>query len=169
MYFKHVIMESSVEFEKECEEERNLEWGIEQEPGKMWLLLTKLRKIEGKMNIGGRVFVFRHAKFEKAESSLYQQRSISSKLWFFPLVICGCESWTVKKAERWGIDTFVVLEKTLESLLDCKRIQPVHPKGNQSWIFIGRTDVEAETPVLWPPDVKNQLIGKDPDTEKDWR
>ena len=55
----------------------------------------------------------------------------------------------------------VVLDKTLESPLDCKEIQPVHPKGNQSWIFIGRTDIEAETPILWPPDVKNQLIGKD--------
>ena len=61
------------------------------------------------------------------------------------------------------------LEKTLESPLDCKEIQPVHPKGNQSWIFIGRTDTEAETSILWPPDVKNWLIGKDPDAGKDWR
>ena len=63
----------------------------------------------------------------------------------------------------------VVLEKTLESPFDCKEIQPVHPKGNQSWIFIGRTDVEAETPILWPHDVKNWLIWKDPGTGKDWR
>ena len=63
----------------------------------------------------------------------------------------------------------VVLEKTLGSPLDFKEIQPVHPKGNQSWIFIGRTDVEAETPTLWPPDAKSQLIGKDPDAGKDWR
>ena len=62
-----------------------------------------------------------------------------------------------------------VLEKTLESTLDCKEIQPVHPKGNQSWIFIGRTDAEAETPILWPPDVKSWLIWKDPDAGKDWR
>ena len=61
-----------------------------------------------------------------------------------------------------------VLEKTLESPLDCKDVQPVHPKGNQSWIFIGRTDAEAETPILWPPDVKNWLTGKDPDAGKDW-
>ena len=60
----------------------------------------------------------------------------------------------------------MVLEKTLESPLDCKEIQPVHPKGNQSWVFIGRTDVEAETPILWPPDVKNWLLGKDPDAGK---
>ena len=61
------------------------------------------------------------------------------------------------------------VEKTLESPLDCKEIQPVHPKVNQSWLFIGRTDAEAETPILWPPDAKNWLIGKDPDTGKDWR
>ena len=61
------------------------------------------------------------------------------------------------------------MEKTLESPLDCKEIQPVQPKGNQSWMFIGRTDAEAETPVLWPPDVKNWLTGKDPDAGKDWR
>ena len=63
----------------------------------------------------------------------------------------------------------MVLEKTLESSLDCKEIQPVHPKGNQSWVFIGRTDAEAETPVLGPLDVKNRLIGKDPDAGKDRR
>ena len=63
----------------------------------------------------------------------------------------------------------VVLEKTLESPLDCKEIQPVYPKGNQSWLFIGRTDAKAETPILWLPDVKNWLIGKGPDAGKDWR
>ena len=63
----------------------------------------------------------------------------------------------------------MVLEKTVESPLDCKEIHPVHPKGNQSWIFIGRTDADAETPILWPPDVKNWLIGKDLDAGKDWR
>ena len=62
-----------------------------------------------------------------------------------------------------------MLEKTLESLLDCKEIQPLHPKGNHCWIFIGRTDAEAETPLLWPPDAKNGLIWKDPDVGQDWR
>ena len=62
-----------------------------------------------------------------------------------------------------------MLEKTLEGPLDCKEIQPVHPKGNQSWVFIGSIDVEAEIPVLWPPDVKNWLIGRDPVAGKDWR
>ena len=76
-----------------------------------------------------------------------------------------CEkSWALK---NWCLWT-VVLEKTLESPLDYKEIQLVHPKGNQSWIFIGRTDAEAETPILWPPDMKNWLTGKDPDAGKDW-
>ena len=63
----------------------------------------------------------------------------------------------------------MVLEKTFESPLDCKEIKPVHPKGKQSWVFIGRTDIEAETPILWPPDAKSWLIGKDPDARKDWK
>ena len=82
----------------------------------------------------------------------------------------GCESWTYK--ERWTLKNWclwtVVLEKTLESPLDCKEIQPVHPKGDQSWVFIGRTDAEAETPKLWPPHVKSWLSGKDPDAGRDW-
>ena len=75
------------------------------------------------------------------------------------------ESWALKNWCFWT----VVLEKTLESPLDCKEIQPVNPKGNQSWICIGRTDAEAETPILWPTDVKSWLIGKDPDSGKGWR
>ena len=83
----------------------------------------------------------------------------------------GFESWNIKKTECRRSDAFelLVLEKTLESPLDCKEIQPVHPKGNQSWIFIGRADAEAEALILWPTDVKNWLIGKDPDAGKDWR
>ena len=75
------------------------------------------------------------------------------------------ESWVPKNWCFWT----VVLEKTLRVPLDCKEIQPVLPKGNQSWTFIGRADPEAEIPILWPPDVKNWLIGKDPDPGKDWR
>ena len=81
------------------------------------------------------------------------------------------ESWTYK--ESWGPKNWcfwsVMLEKALESPLDCKEIQPVHPKGNQYWIFIGRTDAEAETLILWPPDGKNWLVWKDPDAGRDWR
>ena len=108
-------------------------------------------------------------------SILKKQRHLLTKVCLvkamvFPVVMYGCESWTVKEGwvpNKWCFST-VLLEKTLESPLDCKEIQPVDPKGNQSWIFIGRTDAEAETPVLWPPDAKNWLIGKDPDAGKDW-
>ena len=81
------------------------------------------------------------------------------KAMVFPVVRYRCESWTIKKAELQSF-WIVVLEKTLESLLDCKEIQPVHPKGNQSWIFIGRTDAETETPLLWPHDVKTDSFEK---------
>ena len=138
------------------------------------------------------------------------------KAMVFPVVMYGCVSWTVKKAEYQKIDALelwcwrflsvpwtarrsnqsilkeinpgislegmmlklkqknwcfwaVVIKKTPESPLNCKEIQQVHPKGNQSWLFIGRSDVEAEIPILWPPDVKNWLIGRDPDAGKDWR
>ena len=92
------------------------------------------------------------------------------KAMVFLVVMYGCESWTIKKAECQIIDNFwTVVLKTFESPLDCKEIQSVHPKGNQSWIFIERTDAEAETPILWPPDVKNWHLRKDPDVGKDWR
>ena len=81
--------------------------------------------------------------------------------------------WELDYKEGWALKNWcfwtVVLEKTLESPLDCKEIKPVNPKGNQSWKFIGKIDPEAEAPILWPPDAKNWLIGKDPDVGKDWR
>ena len=81
-----------------------------------------------------------------------------------------CESWTIKKAEGQRIDAFELwCWRRLERPLDCKEIQPVHLKGSQSWIFFGSTNVEAETSIFWPPDMKNWLIGKDPDAGKDWR
>ena len=86
----------------------------------------------------------------------------------FPVVMCGCDSWTIKKAECRRIDA-LELEKILESPLDCKEIQPVHPKGDQSWVFIGRTDAEAEALILCPPDVKaDSFTGKDPDAGNNW-
>ena len=93
------------------------------------------------------------------------------KAMIFPVVMYGCESWTIKKAERWRIDGFwtVVLEKTLESPLDCKEIQPVHPKGDQPWVFIGGTDVEAQTLIFWPPDAESWLMWKNSHAGKDWR
>ena len=90
------------------------------------------------------------------------------------ITICsdfGAQMWELDHKESWAPKNWwfqiVVLEKTLESPLDCKKINPVNPKGSQPWIFIGRTD--AEIPILWPPDVKSQLIGKDPDAGKNWR
>ena len=87
----------------------------------------------------------------------------SSHVWMWELD--HKESWAPKNWWFWT----VVLEKTLESPLHCKEIKPVNPKRNQTWICIGRTDAEAEAPMLWPPDMKNRLIGKDPDAGKDWR
>ena len=91
------------------------------------------------------------------------------KAMVFPVVMYGYKSWTIKKAECQRIDNFELWGwRRLLKSLDSKEIKSVHPKGNQSWIFIGRTDAETETPVLWPPDVKNWLIGKYPDAGKDW-
>ena len=88
----------------------------------------------------------------------------------FPVVMYGCEGWTIKQAEHWRINAFEMwCWRKLESPLDCKEIKPVNPKGNQPWIFIGRTDAEAEAPILMPPDAKSRLTGKDPDVNKDWR
>ena len=109
----------------------------------------------------------------------------------FPVVMYGCDSWTVKKAEHQRIDAFELccwrtlfffffhfihdithvsmpFSQIFQSPLDCKEIQPVHPKGDQSWVFIGMTDAEAETLILWPPHAKSWLIGKDPDAGRDW-
>ena len=109
--------------------------------------------------------------------SLLKSRDITSptkvhlvKAMVFPVVMYGYE---LDYKESWALNNWcfwtVVLENTLESPLDWKEIQPVHPKGNQPWIFIGRTDTEAEAVILWPPDAKNWLVGKDPDSGKDWR
>ena len=91
------------------------------------------------------------------------------KAMFFSVVMYGYESWAIREAERQRIDAFktVMLEKILESPLDCKEIKPVNSKGNQFWIFIGKTDAEA--PILWPPNAKNWLIRKNPDAGKDWK
>ena len=89
----------------------------------------------------------------------------------FSVVVYRCDGWTIKKAEYWIIDAFEqfkIVQKTIKSYLDFK-IQPVNLKGNQSWIFIGKTDAEAETPILWPLDVKNWLIGKNSDAGNKWR
>ena len=92
-----------------------------------------------------------------------------TKAMVFPVVMYACESWTIKKAEHWRTDAFELwCWRRLESPLDCKEIQPVYPKGDQSWVFFGRNDAKAETPVLWPPHAKSWLIGKDSDAGRDW-
>ena len=93
------------------------------------------------------------------------------KVMVFPVVMYGYESWTIKKAEHWRINAFELWcwIRLLRVPWTARKIQLVNPKGNQSWIFTGRNDVEAETPILWLPDVKTWLIGKDPDVGKDWR
>ena len=105
----------------------------------------------------------------KVETLLCQQRSVCQGYGFFSGHVW---MWELDYKESWALKNWcfwiVVLEKTLESPLDCKEIQPVHHKGDQSWMFIGRTDTEAETPILWPPHVKSWLIGKDPDARRDW-
>ena len=101
--------------------------------------------------------------FEKKGLSSQSYGFSSSRAWM----------WELDREKNWKLKNWcfwtVVLEKILKSLLDCKEIKPSNPKGNQSWIFIGKTNAEAETPILWSPDVKNWLIGKDPDAGKDWR
>ena len=109
--------------------------------------------------------------------SISKSRDITSptkvhivKAMVFPVVMHGCESWTIKEAERWRIDAFELWCWRRLLRVSCREIQPVHPKGNQSWIiFIGRTAAAAETPILWPPDGKSWLILKDPDAGKHWR
>ena len=103
----------------------------------------------------------RHYFANKGQSNQSYDFS-SSHVWMWELDYK--ESLALKNWCIWS----VVLEKTLESPLDCKEIQPVHPKGDQSWVSIGKTDAEAETPILWPPHVKSWLIGKDPDAGRDW-
>ena len=108
--------------------------------------------------------------YEKPKQCIQKQRCHFAKkvhiikAIVFLVVMYGCKNYTIKNWHFWT----VVLEKTLENNLDSKEIKPVNPKGNQFWIFIGRTDAEAETPLLWPPDAQSWLIGKDPDAGKDW-
>ena len=113
--------------------------------------------------IDGGIIILLNRTLANKGPSIQSYGFTSGHVWMWEL---DCEeSWVPKNWWFWT----VVLEKTLESPLDCKEIQPVHPKGDQSWVFIGRTDAEAETPIFWPPDAKNWLFGKDPDAGKDWR
>ena len=123
-------------------------------------------EIKRHLLLGREVMINLDSIFKNRDNTLSTKDHLV-KAMVFPVVMYGCEldykeSWVPKNWCFWT----VVLEKTFESPWDCKEIQPVHSKGNQYWIFIGRTDAEAETPILWPPDAKNRLIGKDADTGK---
>ena len=155
-------------------------WHIEREKGEPvtdFIFLGSKITVNSDWNheIKRRLFLGRKAMTNL--DSILKSRVISlptkvhiAKAMVFPVVMYRCESWTIKKAEGWRIDAFkiMVLEKTLQCTLDYKEIKPVNPKGDQLWIFIGSTDAEAEAPILWPPDTKNRLIGKDPSAGKDW-
>ena len=125
--------------------------------------------IKRRLLLGGKVMTNLESVFKSRDITLPTKVHLV-KAMVFPMVMYECESWTVKKAEQWRIDAFELwwLEKTLESPLDCKESQPVHSEGDQPWVFFGRNDAEAETPILWPPRVKSWLIGKDPDAGRDW-
>ena len=140
-----------------------------------WLSFANMAsKIKRCLLLGGKVMTNLDSILKSRDITL-PTKFHQVKAMVFPVVMYGfqwsCmeldykESWSPKNWCFWT----VVLQKTLESPWDCKEIPPVHPKGNQSWMFIGRTDAEAETPILWPPDAKSWLIGKDPDAGKDWR
>ena len=124
---------------------------------KRWLLL-------------GRKAVMNLDSILKSRDITLPTKVCTVKIMVFPVVMYGCESWTLKKAEHWRIDAFELwCQRRLPRVpLGCKEIQPVHPKGNQPWRFSGRTDAEAEVPILWPPDAKSWLTAKDPDAGKDW-
>ena len=133
-----------------------------------WLQMDCRHEIKRRLLLGRKVMTNLDSIFKSRDIILPTKVRLVKAI-VFPVVMYGCESWTIKKAEHWRIDAFERwCWRRLLSPLDCKEIQPVHPKGDQSWVFTGRTDVEAETPILWSPDAKSWLIGKDPDAGKDW-
>ena len=144
-------------------------WGNSVNSGRLYFLGSKItadgdcsHEIKRHLLLGRKVMINLDSTLKSRDITLLTKVHLV-KAMVFPVVIYGCESWTIRCFRT------VVLEKTLESPLDSKEIQPVHPKGNQSWMFIGRTDAEAETAILWLPDAKIWLIWKDSDARKDWR
>ena len=131
-------------------------------------MVTAAMKLKDAYSLEGKLWPTRHI-FKSRDITLPTKVHLLKAV-VFPAVMYRCEldykeSWALK---NWCFST-VVLAKTLEGPLDCKGMKLVNPKGNQSWIFFERTDAEAEVPILWPPDAKNWLIGKDPDAGNDWR
>ena len=133
--------------EKQWKQCQTLFWGAL----KSLQMVTAAMKVKRYLFLGRKVLTNLDSIFKSRDISLPTEVHLV-KAMVFPVVMYGYESWTIRKAECWGIDAFELWCWTLESPLDCKEIQPVYPKGNRSWIFIGRTDAEAEIPILWPPD-----------------
>ena len=127
------------------------------------------QEIKRRLLLGRKVMTSPDSTFKSRDITLPTKVRLVNAM-VFPVVVYGCESWTINRAEHWELMLLNcgVGEDSWKSPFDYKEIQPVHPKGVQSWVFIGRTDAEVETPILWPPDTKNWLIGKDPDPGKDW-
>ena len=120
-------------------------------------MVIAARKLKDAYSLEGKVMTNLDSLLKSKDITLSTKVGLV-KAMVFPVVMYGCESWTIKKAECQRIDIQLLkcgIGKTLESSMDCKEIEPVHPKGDQSWMFIGRTDAEADTLILWPPDAKN--------------
>ena len=150
---------------KQWKQYQTLFWGA----SKSLQMVTAAMKLKDALLLGRKAMTNLDSILKSRDITLPTKVHLVKAL-VFPVVMYGCESCTIKKVENWRIDAFkLVLEKTLESPLDCKEIKPVNPKRNQSQILIERTDAEAETLILWPTDAKNWLIGKDPGAGKDWR
>ena len=132
-------------------------------------MMTAAMKIKDACSLQGKLWQT-YSVFKSRDITLLAKVRLV-KAMVFPVVMYRCESWIMKKAEHQRIDVFqiVVPEKTLESPLDYKEIKLANSKGNQPWIFTGKTDAEAEAPILWPLDMKSRPIGKDPSVGKDWR
>ena len=145
-------------------------WATREAPKLVNIELSSSKPISTHRKAKGCPFISESGRMGKLSPRLHTKNWVTQSSFQIPL--SKMQSLYVKNGDNWPCvllsSTKVVLEKTLESPLDCKEIQPVHPKGNQSWIFIGRTDAETEAPMLWPPDAKSWLIGKDSDAGKDW-
>ena len=148
---------------KQWKQWQALFWGAP----KLLQMVTAAMKLKRRLLLGRKVMTNLDSIF-KSRDITWPTKICLVKAMVFPVVMYGCESRTVKKAEHRRIDAFELwCWRTLESPLDSKDIQPVHSKGNQSWVFFGKNDAKAETPVLWPPCAKRWLIGKDSDAGRD--
>ena len=150
---------------KQWKQWQKLFWGV---APKSLQMVTAAMKFKSHLFLGRKAMTNLDCVLKRRDIPLPTEVYIV-KAMVFPAVMYGCESWTIRKAECQKIDAFELwCWKRLESLMDSKEVKPVNLKGSQPWIFIGRTDAEAEAPILWPPNAKSRLIGKDPEAGKEW-